>query len=342
MSDNGADKHFEPTQSRIERAKREGDLPRSGDLGGAVAFAGGLLGVLVCVPNLAGLVRANILAVASNPLEPGGTGEMLAGVFLWAMLPIATSALSGSAAMLLQNGGLRAVAITWKLDRLSPIEGCKRMLSREAVLAATRAMVAVLCASAVIFPNLTRLLASSAGASSAQELAGLAWSSALRSAFVIALLAGLFGAVDFAVVFAKWRKKLRMSFEEVRRDHKEHDGDPTARGRRRSMHREISRSSFKSLEDAAFVVVNPTHIAIALQYRPPHVAVPRVLLRTADESAVRLREAAVEMKIPIVENISLARALYACAKAGDVIPQESYIAVAQVVAALTESGVLDS
>jgi flagellar biosynthesis protein FlhB len=133
---------------------------------------------------------------------------------------------------------------------------------------------------------------------------------------------------------------MRMSFEELKRDQKENDGDPLARSRRRSMHRQLSRGSLRRVKDAAFVVTNPTHIAIALEYRPPGVPVPRVLVRAADESAARVRELAAAYRVPLVENVSLARALYASAKPGEYIPQETYLAVAEIVAALTKCGAL--
>ncbi|HET9096293.1 MAG TPA: EscU/YscU/HrcU family type III secretion system export apparatus switch protein, partial [Candidatus Baltobacteraceae bacterium] len=104
--------------------------------------------------------------------------------------------------------------------------------------------------------------------------------------------------------------------------------------------RQISRGSLRRVKDAAFVLSNPTHIAIALDYRPPEVPVPRVLVRAADAAAARVRELAGAYGVPLVENIPLARRLYAAARPGDFIPQETYLAVAEVVAALAKAGVL--
>ncbi len=128
-----------------------------------------------------------------------------------------------------------------------------------------------------------------------------------------------------------------MSFEELRRDSKENDGDPLARSRRRALHRQIARGSLQRVKDAAFVVTNPTHIAIALEYRPPQVPVPRVLVRATDDAAARVRDLASAYGIPLVENVALARQLYASAKAGDFIPHETYVAVAEIVAALSKT-----
>jgi flagellar biosynthesis protein FlhB len=89
------------------------------------------------------------------------------------------------------------------------------------------------------------------------------------------------------------------------------------------------------------VVANPTHVAIALDYRPPDVPVPRVLVRAADAAAAHIRELAARHGIPVVENVALARALYRDARAGDVIPHAHYVAVAEVVAALMRSGAIE-
>ena len=130
-----------------------------------------------------------------------------------------------------------------------------------------------------------------------------------------------------------------MSFEDRKRETKEEEGDATARGRRRALHRAVAHGGARRLKDAAFVVTNPQHIAIALEYQPPAIPVPRVLLRSADAAAVQIRELASRLRIPIVENVALARALYRDARTGEPIPHEHYVAVAQVVVALARQGV---
>jgi flagellar biosynthetic protein FlhB len=93
----------------------------------------------------------------------------------------------------------------------------------------------------------------------------------------------------------------------------------------------------RRIKDASFVVTNPEHVAVALEYRPPTVPVPRVLVRALDEAARRVREIASSYGIPIVENAALARALYRDGRSGRPIPHEHYVAVAEVVAALLRS-----
>lgn len=330
------EKHFEATQSRIDAAKAVGNLARSQEASAVAAFTGGIVGVLLVLEPLASAARAAIVASAAGAGPSGALG--ICGLML---VPMATAASAGMGVSLLQSGGLRFVTVGVKFDKLNPVEGLKRMFSREAVLHAVRASAAFGCAALAIAPSVGQVLGSTLGGSGGiDELANAAWIGGLRVIAVVAGVAGCFAALDYGVTLANWRKKLRMSHEEIKRDQKEHGGDPLTRSRRRAMHRALSREAAVRVRDAAFVVTNPTHIAIALEYRPPEVAVPRVLVRAADQAAARVRELASEYRIPMIENIPLARALYSTSRPGDSIPIETYLAVAEIVAALVRTGVL--
>jgi flagellar biosynthetic protein FlhB len=155
---------------------------------------------------------------------------------------------------------------------------------------------------------------------------------------VAAVTVGLFFSLaEYGAARGVWLRKLRMSFEERKREAKEEEGDAVVRGRRRAMHRALLRSGLRRIKEAAFVVANPAHVAVALEYRPPEVPVPRLLMRAADEMALRVRELARSFRIPIVENVALARALYRDGRTGEPIPHAHYVAVAEVVAALSRS-----
>lgn len=332
------DKSFEATQSRIDKAKREGTVARSQDLGVLVSFAGALAGTAAVARPIAGLAAEAIREAAAHR----SMTVALARLFAWAALPASCAAACGIANSVAQAGGVRCVAIGANVSRLSPSEGFKRMLSREAVVAAARAGAAFTCAAIVVLTALPNLYAPQLGAQGVGPLAALTWNGAWRLLFGICAVGGAFSAMDYAVQRRHWKKKLRMSPDEMKRDHKEQEGDPLARGRRRSLHRQIARGSIARVREAAFVVTNPTHIAIALEYAPPRVCVPTVLVRAADEAALRVRQVAREHAIPLVENVALARALFASSDAGDAIPKALYFAVAEIVAALKSAGVSDA
>ncbi len=252
------------------------------------------------------------------------------------LVPVCAAAAGAVGANAVQSGGITLSPLSFKIERLSPDKNLQRMLSREAIVTAVRATVAFTCAGAAIVPAFIAIYAAALHASGLQGVASAAWSGALRTAAAACTVGALFAGADYGVQLTGWRKRLRMSFEELKRDRKESDGDPFARSRRRALHRQISRGSLRRVKDAAFVISNPTHIAIALEYRPPEIPVPRVLVRAADDAAARVRELASAFDIPIVENVPLARRLYALARPGDFIPQEAYVAVAEIVAALRQ------
>jgi flagellar biosynthesis protein FlhB len=337
VSDDG-EKHFAATPTRIAKSKREGNLPRAAELGANLAFAAAVASVVGVTPAIGASAERAIVSAAHGELPLEGACVLVG----WALVPAGAAAIAGALAAQLQNGGFAMMPVAFKLERLAPGASLRRMFSFEAVAHAARASGAVGLTLALAVPAMRDLFASALRHAGAPSVAATAWNGSLHLIAAIALLGVFFAFVEFAVARRQWLRKLRMSFEEYKRERKEQDGDPLARSRRRALHRSIARSAIAKVKSAAFVIANPTHLAIALDYRPPAVPVPVVLLRSAEEAALRVREFAGECGIPIVENVRLARALYRDVQVGDPIPHEHYVAVAEVVIALMRSGALGS
>ena len=290
-------KPFEPTASRLERARREGDHPISRDAIAVAAFCAALLGLSLMLPLLQKTLRGSIESFACA-------------------LGLTTIATSGF-------GSLAAVVATIAQTRgltLRPIGfhcAFAKIVSRETLGAAARATIvsgiAVLGMTAVLRPR----------------------PQAIAQVVAIAVGAGvLHAAIDVFATFGAWRRRLRMTHDELRRDLREQEGDPQIRARRRRIHRSILRGSVQQIRRASFVVVNPTHVAVALRYMPPETPVPMILVRAAEEGAQRVKALAAQAGIPVIEDATLARSLYAHAELGP-IPVELYVAVAQIIAVLT-------
>ena len=330
MSD--GEKSFDATPARRARARREGNVPRANEFGANVAFAAAALATPFIIPMFQSVARQAVAhAAAGNSSEPFVLMLVCAGV-----VPLTAAAIAGIAAGIAQTGGLVVVAPSLKFERLSPVEGVKRMLSRETAMHAVRATIAFAVGSAAISFAVRDVIGAAIGASPLQT-ASAAFGASER---VIACVAGLgivLALFEWSAARRSWLKKLKMSFHELKRELREHDGDPQTRGRRRSLHRSLARGSLTKVKDAAFVVVNPTHVAIALAYAPPAIPVPVVLVRAADEMALRVRALAAEASIPTIEDVALARALFRDAHVGAAIPREHYIAVAEIVAALARA-----
>jgi flagellar biosynthesis protein FlhB len=335
-----SEKPFDATPARLRKARREGNVARSGELAANLAFAAGALTVVAVAPLQAGAAASAIdTAVTSGTVELNAVASVRAAVlFALALVPAGAAALAGAVGGLAQNGGLAAVAIAPKFERLNPIEGLKRILSRDTVAHSLRAAVAFGCAAAAASPFIAWSAVALLQAPAIAGVAAVTWRAVEQVAFAACAVGCCFALAEYAAARNAWLRKLRMSFEERKRESREEEGDAVARGRRRTLHRALLRGGMHRVKDAAFVVVNPQHVAVALEYRPPRVAVPRVLVRAADAAAIRVRVIALECRIPIVENVGLARTLYRDARAGDAIPVAHYVAVAEVVAALLRSG----
>jgi flagellar biosynthesis protein FlhB len=146
---------------------------------------------------------------------------------------------------------------------------------------------------------------------------------------VVALLAGL----DFALTRFRFNRRMKMTKDEAKRDYREEEGDPMIRARRRRKHRELAKGLVKvEVPRADALIVNPTHIAIAIRYRPDNDVAPRVTAKGKGQLAEVMRELAHEHGIPIVEDIPLARLLYRRVKVGKCVPMETFKAVAAVLA----------
>jgi flagellar biosynthetic protein FlhB len=327
------EKPFDPTPARLARARREGDVPRSRDVAATASFAFAGAALAATRDAIANASSAMLVSAAHGGVAFGAYA-LLAGC---ACVVCASGIVGGVGASVVQAGSIAFRMPTLDPKKLDPVAGFKRLVGRDAAIGAVKAIVLASAVGAALWPALRDAFA--AGSTYAAALAQRTFA-AIALAFVAATgVAALFAAVDAIVEREKWRRRLRMSFEEIKRDHKSSEGDPHLRGRRRRAHRDLVRGSIARVADAAFVVANPTHVAIALEYAPPAVAVPRVLVRAIDAGALAVRERARALDVPIVEDVRLARALLATTDVGDPIPRDEYGAVALIVATLTRARV---
>jgi flagellar biosynthetic protein FlhB len=146
-------------------------------------------------------------------------------------------------------------------------------------------------------------------------------------------VAGLvMAAADYAMARRRTGKQLRMTKEEVKQEHRQAEGDPLVKSAIRSRQLAAARNRMLAdVADADVLLVNPTHVAVALRYQPERGA-PRVVARGAGAIAARIRERAAEERVPMVRDVPLTRALYRSTEVGMEIPRELWAAVAQVLA----------
>ena len=224
-------------------------------------------------------------------------------------------------------------ALRPKFSRIDPIRGFQRLFSLRSLVEAGKGLLKILVLLYLIysflrdavdvFPKLMFTDLSAGGA----YLLDLAVQMAIRIAVAYAVLA----AVDFLYQWWDYERQLRMSKQEIKEEYKQTEGDPQVKGRIKELQRKMAQSRMmQSVPQADVVIRNPTHFAVALRYQADRDAAPVVLAKGQDSLALRIVKVAEESKVAVVENVPLARALYASTEVGGQIPPELYNAVAEV------------
>lgn len=329
----------EPTPRRLREARRRGEVARSAELSGAVGLAAGLATVAIAGPTLgaelARAVRGGLSLAAAGSADPLAVLRAAAGTVLrLALWPSLAAFLAGGAAALLQAGfGLSPGALAPRLERLDPVRGLARLVEPAQLARAGLSLLKAVALTLVLalwlrdhFPALAELprVGPAALLRAAPALTGVALQ--LAGTFLLA------GLLDWALARRRHRRALRMTRDEVRRELKEDEGDPLHRAERRRRHRALLEAG--PVARATVVVVNPTHVAVALRHDRTGEDAPRVVAKGTGLSAARIRSEARRAAVPIVRDVALARALHRLAEVGDEIPEELYEAAAAVLAHL--------
>lgn len=339
---NTGEKTEKPTQKKLRDARREGQVAKSKDLTHtAVTFAWvvvltGLAGWIS--GQLAQLLDATWVQIESISVESLiGAGISAAKVLLWlTIVPLALVAALGSLVEFLQVGAILAPKrIAPKPSNIGISQGFKRIFSMDNLFEVFKSI-----AKTIVLISIISLIALSAlDAIVLLPTADvLVYSETnnrlLLLLFVWVIVTFLFLSIgDWMYQKYSFERKQRMSKYDIKRENKEQDGDPHTRGARKSLHRQWATQSVQhAARNANAVVVNPTHIAVALFYKAGETLVPVVAAKGEGEIARLIRESAEDAGVPVVRNVSLARALNYRCDAEDYIPEDMFDAVAEVLA----------
>jgi flagellar biosynthetic protein FlhB len=236
---------------------------------------------------------------------------------------------------LLGSLGFRAEAMGFKANKMNPATGLKRMFGMQGLTELGKSIVKVVLIGSVgawlMMSELQAMIGLGARDTRAaiHSLGGTLLFSVLLMAGALAFIALL----DVPLQAFQRTKKLRMSKQEVKEEHKQSEGSPELKGHLRQKQREIAKGSVrKSMEGATVVLTNPTHFAVALRYQPGSDAAPIVLARGRGVTAEAIRELAAELAVPMLSYPELARAIYYTTRAGHFVREDLYLAVATVLA----------
>jgi flagellar biosynthesis protein FlhB len=344
MDSSSQDKTLPATARRLQKARDDGQVARSKDLSNLSVLGGGALVLMALLPtgfeHLRTYLKSQLHFDHQKLVDPRVVLESLSGGFgqgFMLVLPLGLLVLAIAIGSILASGSwaLSTKPITPDITRMSPLAGIGRLFSRQQLvdtlkLAGITAVIGVvawqfIAAHVDLFSTLLmRPLDGALGQLGTWISTGVG---------LLLLVVTVFAVIDVPMQKFLHGHRLKMSLEEVKREHKESDGDPHVKAQRRARQREMAqRNSVSAVPKADLVVMNPTHYAVALKYDDASMGAPRVIAKGADLVAMKIRDIAKASKVPVLQSPMLARALYAHAEIDDEIPAPLYTAVAQVLA----------
>jgi type III secretion protein U len=341
-----AEKTEQPTEKKKREAREEGQFARSRALSATASGALGLLAAASTISSSAGQTLRYTKAALFQATLLGQTPDqglhaalrMLETLAIPALAAAAAGALLSTAAQVgfQFNVGLAAP----KLERLDPAEALQKMFGASGLIEVLRSLVAIVAVGAITWFTLRNHAAELANLASAPGdaamIAALGLVLEIAKKTVLVLLA--LGAADYLVQRQQHLKSLMMTKEEVKQEHKNSEGDPHIKHKRKKLAKELLAAAGKGVRGATAVVVNPTHVAVAVLYDTKVAEAPVIVARGTEEEALRIRLEARRFGVPIVKDIPLARTLVKF-QIGEEVPEELYQAVAGILKVVFEQQV---
>ena len=341
-NENGQDRTEQPTQKRLDEARKGGQVPRSRELttaavvlvaGMGLRFSGAGMSAGFAALMKSGLTLSREQALDENLLLPNLVA--LAKQGLLATAPIFGLTLAAALLSPLAIGGwnMSFTALVPNFERLNPVAGLQRVFSVRGLAELLKAYAKFLLVGviAIIFlraksPELLSLGNEPLNVAMAHAVT-LTGSALLALSGSLAIIAG----VDVPLTLRQYLNQLRMSRQEVRQEHRESDGSPEIKGRIRRLQQDLARRRMlQEVPKADVVITNPTHYSVALRYDEKRMRAPIVVAKGVDEVAANIRKIAVENKVPVFEAAPLARVLFRDVDLNAEVPASLYVAVAQV------------
>lgn len=344
MADSAQDKQLPASERKIQKSREDGQVARSRDLGHfAACFIGGVA-IVVTAPQavdwLRGVFTRMLKFDATTLAAPQAMSDRLVDgtwQFLAAALPLGALMLLAGVASNVGAGGWN---FSWKaleprLSKIDPISGLGRLFELSQLGQTLKACALALLLGVIAWLYLQANFERFTHVLSMSLPAGLSFSGSLVWQGIVLLLIamGFVAVVDVPLQRFMLLRRLRMSHQEAKNEHKDAEGNAEVKSKIKVRMREASnRRMLAAVPKASLVVMNPTHFAVALQYDGETMAAPKVVAKGADLMAFRIRDAAHAAGVPVLEQPPLARALYAHTELDREIPAALFAAVAQVLA----------
>jgi len=345
MSENFQEKTEQPTEKRLEDARKKGKIAVSREVNTSVMILFSTIFLYFTVSK--GFqemfrVYANFATNSNMDVGPGNMYDIFSFALVrwwYIVVPVfGIMLVLGVAGSVLQSGFMWSFeALKVDLGKVNPLQGMKNLFSKRSIVELLKGVIKIVLliyvARNLIMSQMPVIFGLS-GQDTGTIVAFLG-----EASFALTLKIGIIflflAALDFA--YQKWdyRKSMMMSMQEVKEEHKEREGNPLVKGRIRNLQREMARRRMmEDVKTADVVVTNPTHFAVALKYRAHEMPAPKVVAKGAGFVALRIKELAGESRVPLVENRPLAQGLYHAVNVGDFIPEKFYLIVAELLAGI--------
>src|ERR1700676_1862776 len=336
-----ADKTEDPTQKRLDDAHDRGDVAKSQEINTWFVISGGTLVLSTFSGSIGGIVTPLRNLVANSwMIQADGPGLMalaqsLGYVLIAALgVPLLMLALAAIAGNIVQHRLVwSAESLKPKFSKISPAAGAKRIFGKQAAANFAKGLFKVIALGvvmmAILWPERHRLESMLRFDPSA--ILGVTTNLTVHLMGAVVAMLAVVAIADYLFQYRQWHQRQKMSLQEMKEEFKQSEGDPHIKGRLRQLrHARMKKRMMTAVPKASVIITNPTHYAVALSYERGMPA-PICVAKGVDTIAAKIREIAGLHDIPIVENVSLARALYATVEIDNEIPAEHYHAVAEII-----------
>ncbi|MDF3035011.1 MAG: flhB [Paucimonas sp.] len=329
---------------RLEKAREEGDVPRSRELATCTILLAACMGFWMLGSGMsqrinrmltAGLTLDRELIFDPNLLFSHIANYLADVIIGFAPLAILLMIVALASPVLIGGWMVSAKALQPNFSRMNPLSGLGNMFSTRALVELGKAIGKALLVGVIAWITVSHQLPAMLDLAVEPVESGTSHMASLLLTGSAAIIGGLviIALIDAPYQIWHYGNKLKMTREELRQEAKESDGNPEIKAKIRAQQREIARRRMMAeIPNADVVVTNPTHYAVALKYAEGKGGAPRVVAKGADEVAAKIREIAGEHRVPLLEAPPLARALFRHTELGDEIPEALYTAVAEVLA----------
>jgi flagellar biosynthetic protein FlhB len=333
----------QPTQKRLDQAREQGDIIKSTEVASLVLLGGSTIALAMfgksTMTGMAGLLQSFLESPDTMAVDGPGLIALMKTLLTHLAVVLAPLfgifAVSGLAGHVMQaRPGLTPSKLAPDIGKVSLIAGAKRLFGLDAWTNLAKGLLKIAIVGIAVWTQvwparamLENILGQSPGGVVA-DMAHLLFKVLMAALGAMAVIA----VGDYFLQYMQFMKRNRMSKQEIKDEYRQNEGDPHVKAKIKQLRQEKSRRRMMAkVPEATVVLMNPTHYAVALQYRPGEMAAPICVAKGVDALALKIRAVAEDHDVPVVENPPLARALHASVELDEPVPPEHYKAVAQVI-----------